>query len=111
MSNEKFLGILAIIGPILTFIGAKRLSSGTVNTTDAATLWKEAEAIRLALRDEVIRLTNELKATREKLEQAEQEKVISHKTIRELLEEMRKLEKQLKEVTKTKELRAGDTNG
>lgn len=78
--------IAAILGPLIAAIGgymiAKRTTSGSIDTTDAATLWKESQAMRQELRDEVVALrkkadTNELEIVALKKENAELKKRVA----------------------------------
>lgn len=50
-----------------TYLVAVRKTSGRVDTTEAAILWKEAEAMRQELRTEVIDLREQLKEARSEI--------------------------------------------
>lgn len=52
--------IAAVVVAVITATGswllARRTNSGTIDTTQAATLWEESRAMRAELRDQVARL-------------------------------------------------------
>lgn len=94
--------ILIIAAPIVTAIGAyvvaKRTTSGDIDTSDAATLWAESQAIRKELRDEIVSLRNEVKDLREKIQQLESERFVDKQKIEELVSQVRRLETRLKKL-------------
>jgi len=56
-----------IVAPLLTYLVARRRSSGRIDTTEAATLWTEAEKLRKLYQDEAERLRKELTGVQEQL--------------------------------------------
>lgn len=60
-----FAGVLATA--VASWLIARRGTSGSVRTTEAATLWASAEQIRLELRDEVERRTEDNARLRERV--------------------------------------------
>ncbi len=48
-----------VVTPLLSYLVSRRKSSGRINTTEAATLWEEAEKMREAYREEAIQLRTE----------------------------------------------------
>lgn len=63
----SFSFLAAVIGAVATFMVAKRMNSGEIDTSDAAQLWLEGQAMRRDLRDEVVVLrdkVNTLEGTR-----------------------------------------------
>lgn len=96
MDNDT---IIMILGPIIAAVGAyavaKRTTSGDIDTSDAATLWAESQAIRKELRDEVNSLREEVTKLRKEISDLEKEKTINHQKIVELVEKIKKLEHRL----------------
>lgn len=74
-----------VIGPIITWKIAKRNTSGSIDTSEAATLWAESNEMRKELRDEVVTLRTELKAVRDYAANLEKDNIQSHKKINELI--------------------------
>lgn len=58
--SPVLIGVLGLLGAVVTggfgYLIARRNTSGRVNTTDAAKLWDESNAMRQELRDEVVAL-------------------------------------------------------
>lgn len=99
MNNALLAGLFASIPTAsATWFIARRKSSGSVATSDAATLWAESQEMRKELRDEVVDLRKQLIQTRERLEKAEKETIISHRKIQALVTEIRELEKKIQSV-------------
>ncbi len=53
-----------VIAPLLTYVVAARKQSGRVATTEAETLWLEAEKMRESYKQEAVRLREEVIALR-----------------------------------------------
>lgn len=72
--NWSVVGIVAAVAAnALTFLVARRKSSGRVVTTEAEELWQESSSIRKELREEINLMRSELQTVRrENLMQAEQ---------------------------------------
>lgn len=62
-----------IVAPILTYIVAVRKTSGRVDTTEAATLWAEAEKMREIYRQEGIELRAQIRSLEDRLDKARDE--------------------------------------
>lgn len=94
--------ILTIAAPIATAIGAyiiaRRTTSGSVDTSDAATLWAESQAIRKELRDEIVALRADGAKLRTDILSLENDKVLDHAKILELVAKVKKLEARLKKL-------------
>jgi glutamine synthetase type III len=54
------LGVGSIIAAFIAYLGVRRGTSGSTATSDAATLWNEANAMRKELRDELVDTRKEL---------------------------------------------------
>lgn len=61
--------LAAVITAFVTYLIARRQSSGRVGTSDAATLWEESQAMRKELRDEVRELRIEISQNRKEIDQ------------------------------------------
>lgn len=68
MTAQILLAITAVAAAAVTAFGAywavRRGSSGKIKTTEAVTLWDEADKLRAAYRDEASRLREEMTALR-----------------------------------------------
>lgn len=57
LTAPVILGLLAIfIGPLVTYLVAKRKLSGKINTSEASSLWDEAGKLRAEYKEEVAAL-------------------------------------------------------
>lgn len=87
---------LSLLAPIIAAVGAyfiaKRTTSGNIDTSDAATLWAESQAIRKDLRDEIVLLRGEVGDLKQDVIRLEKDKVIDHKKIADLLAKIVALE-------------------
>lgn len=90
--------IVALISSASGYFIARRTTSGSIDTSDAATLWAESQAMRKELRDEVVSLRTELIELRKELTDLEKEKIIDHQKIQGLLNKIKKLEKHIKDL-------------
>ena len=88
----------AIATALVSYLIARRNNSGTIDTSDAATLWAESQAMRKELRDEVVSLRTELAAVKKELIKANRENQISHSKIAKQISIIRSLEKRIKEL-------------
>jgi septal ring factor EnvC (AmiA/AmiB activator) len=88
----------ALITAALTYYGVRRNSSGDIDTSDAATLWAESQAMRKELRDEVVSLRKELGDVKTDLVRAERDNEISHQKILKLIGRVKQLESQVKKL-------------
>lgn len=63
-----WIAVIALLGTVATGLGtwlvARRDSSGTVATSEAATLWAESQTIRRELRDEISQLRGSIDTLR-----------------------------------------------
>lgn len=63
-----WVALLAFVGVVFTALGgyfiAKRVNSGSIDTSAAADLWQESQAMRKELRDETVDLRGQLDALR-----------------------------------------------
>lgn len=50
MTGTYIVGLLALLGPVITYLGLVRRASGRIRTSDAAQLWEESRSIRVDLR-------------------------------------------------------------
>lgn len=66
-------GAGAGLGALVTYLVARRHSSGQIGTSDAATLWKESQEMRKELRDEVLLLRTDVSGLREEIRSLKQE--------------------------------------
>jgi peptidoglycan hydrolase CwlO-like protein len=69
MNQPAFLvamiaGVSGILAAVVTYLVARRQTSGKIGTSDAATLWAESQAMRKELRDEVLLLRNDVQDLR-----------------------------------------------
>ena len=62
VAAAPILGV--VVAPFVTYLAARRKSSGSVDTTEAGTLWAEADRMRQSYRDETERFRNETLALR-----------------------------------------------
>ena len=94
--------LFMIIAPVFTAIAAyfiaRRTTSGSIDTSDAATLWAESQAIRKDLRDEIVSLRAELASVRIEVIGLEKGKVIDHTKIVDLVAKIKELEARLKKL-------------
>lgn len=68
MEPATVLPIIGVVAaPLLSYLVAKRKSSGRIETTDAERLWTEAESLRRAYKDERFEDRVELQAMRAEL--------------------------------------------
>lgn len=96
------LGFVATIASsVVTYRIAKRKTSGSIDTSDAATLWSESKAMRKELRDEVILLRDEVVSLKKTLVDLEKEKDLNEKTISKLRAQIKALESRIKKMEKT----------
>lgn len=103
LAGLSLIGV--VVGPIITWKIAKRNTSGSIDTSEAATLWAESNEMRKELRDEVVSLREELKSTREYAKSLERQNVASGKKISELLEKIKAAEAKVRKlIRKNKEL-------
>jgi peptidoglycan hydrolase CwlO-like protein len=58
----------AVIGPVITWKIAKRQKSGTIQTSEAADLWRESESLRKEYKDRAERLEGQLEEVNRKLD-------------------------------------------
>lgn len=58
---------LAIVGPLLTYLGVVRKLSGKIATSDASQLWKESAAMRDDYRKQLVALNEVIGSLRERL--------------------------------------------
>lgn len=65
-SGLVFAGV--VVSGIVTYLIARRTSSGNISTSDAASLWKESNALRQEYRDRAEQLEEQLKAVNAKLQ-------------------------------------------
>jgi hypothetical protein len=63
------LGVIA--GGLVTYLVARRQSSGKIETSDAATLWKASETIRLEMRQELVAMREQVAELLEKIDRLE----------------------------------------
>lgn len=63
----------AAITAIVSFLIARRTSSGRISTTEAATLWQESQTMRHELRDEVAKWQAKAETLEAKIDTLEQE--------------------------------------
>lgn len=88
-TNAGLIGaaVVAVVGAgiaaMVTYLVARRTSSGRIGTSDAATLWAESQAMRAELRGEVVSLRAEIFSM--------------SKEIHELKEEIRELRRRLRD--------------
>lgn len=61
-----FAGV--IVSGLVTYFIARRNSSGNISTSDAASLWKESNALRQEYRERAESLEEQLEAVNEKLQ-------------------------------------------
>lgn len=66
------LGVAAVTG-VVTLLVARRSTSGSISTSDAATLWAESSSIRRELRERVAVLEAENTNLRERVQSLESE--------------------------------------
>lgn len=65
MAPEVYISLLGVIvASGGTYLIARRKASGRVDTTEAAVLWKQSQAMRKELRDEVVDLKEQLREAR-----------------------------------------------
>lgn len=97
---EAFLAgaAAALITAFVSYLIARRTNSGSVDTSDAAVLWAESQAMRKELRDEVVSLRTELTGVKRDLIKANRENEISHAKIIKLIGRVKQLEKHVKEL-------------
>lgn len=96
MNNQMILIIAApIISAIAAYVIAKRTTSGNIDTSDAATLWAESQAIRKELRDEIVALRDEVASLKKDVLALEKDKILDHAKIVELVGKIKKLETRL----------------
>lgn len=92
MTAQILLAITAVAAAAVTAFGAywtvRRGSSGKIKTTNAESLWLEAETLRTAYRDEADRLRQEMTALRLA---TQQETRLLRNEVSELREEIRRL--------------------
>ncbi len=64
--NETAIIVAAIAGSgalaaaLITFLATRRQSSGRIETSDAATLWKASETIRKEMREELVSMRDQV---------------------------------------------------
>ena len=57
----------ATVAALSAYLVSRRQTRGTIRTSDAASLWKESQDMRLELRDEVVRLRQDLQVLRDQI--------------------------------------------
>lgn len=62
-----FTFLSALVGALVTWMVARRRSSGKINTTEAETLWLEGQSMRADLRAEIVSLRDEVSSLRVEL--------------------------------------------
>jgi len=83
------LGVAGVgVTAIVTYVVARRTTSGRVETSEAATLWAASEQMRKELRDELV-------AARAQVIELLRQNESLHRQITELLEEIDRLQKRL----------------
>jgi len=93
--------VATIASSVVTYKIARRKTSGSIDTSDAATLWSESKAMRKELRDEVIALRSEVLSLKKTLAELEQEKDLNEKTITKLRKQIATLEDRIKKMEKS----------
>lgn len=69
------VGLTGAVGvPLVTWVVARRGRSGRIDTSEAADLWAESQAMRQELRDEVSRLRADLAACQAHLRRIDDER-------------------------------------
>ncbi|TXH55723.1 MAG: hypothetical protein E6Q97_08165 [Desulfurellales bacterium] len=91
MSAIEWSALAAIVTAALSFAAGRRLAGGSVNTSTADRLWKEAGAIREALRIEIEDLRAEITTLKHDAEEREGE-------ISALRAEVREKERQIRDL-------------
>lgn len=80
---------------LVTWLVARRQTSGSVATSDAAQLWQEGQSIRADMRTEIVGLRAELAAAREETRELRDELAASRSETRALRAELVALRKRL----------------
>lgn len=97
-SNLIAAAAAPIIAALVTYIIAKRKTSGKIITSEAAQLWQESQNMRQELRDEVKELRTIINELRLRIKELEDEKVVDKAKIAELIEKVKILEGKVKEL-------------
>lgn len=97
---EAFLvgAAAAVITGLVSYLIVRRTNSGNIDTSDAAVLWAESQAMRKELRDEVVSLRTEVTSLKRDLQKAEKDNEISHAKITKLIARVKQLERHVKEL-------------
>lgn len=73
--NALYTSLFVLAGIVITkfveWLIARRTTSGSISTSDAATLWAESNSLRKEYRDRAVALEAELKTVMDKLEHLE----------------------------------------
>lgn len=88
----------ALATGVAGYFVARRKNSGSIDTSDAATLWAESQAMRKELRDEVVELRNEVVILKKELISAEKKNDEYLKRIDKLIARVRHLEREIKKM-------------
>lgn len=103
--NVYVLAVIALVGPLLAYLGAARKLSGKIATSEASDLWEESRAIRQDYQRRIEALTSSLEVCETRIDQLEERNqalylengnlkrmIEGHEaTIKELREEMHQL--------------------
>lgn len=94
--NEIIVATLVLVGSglsaLVTYLIARRSSSGSIATSEAESLWKEANAMRQELRDEVILLRGQLNTTQTQLTDTQTQLTEAQRAIKNMKSHLDKLE-------------------
>lgn len=82
------LGLIAVIGPFLTYVATRRSNSGSIETSDARALWD-------ALRGQLDRLTTEVDRLGEENERLGNENRALNEQVKQLTVEVHDLRQQV----------------
>lgn len=89
------LAAIALVGPLLTYQLAKRSQSGTIETSDARSLWGENAGLRAMLSDQITRLSGEIDRLSQENERLGQENRSLNEQVKQLTVEVQDLREQI----------------
>lgn len=85
--------VVAVLGPLLTYLAAARRLSGRIATTDAAVLWEESRSMRQDYIGQIADLRAQVAEARAQLRECEKRVEFLHEANQDLDEEVIRLKK------------------
>lgn len=98
--------LLAAMSAFVTYLGVRRKTSGSVDTSEASALWAESQSMRRELRDEAVELRAEVATLRREGEELRGSMATLQMEITQLRDENRRLRSRVE----TLNARLGDPN-